>query len=111
MLVSLLVGFIDSGLCINVAWEVIANKEVITTPKSRVPFEGIQERSIVVGAKSTTPDKLLGFFKAWVWFELFIVLTKKLIIGHLTVRIISMKQQCYKFDLAFYRPANLILSA
>ena len=73
MFVSLLVGFINPGLCVNVAWEVIANKEVVTTPKSSVPFKGIQERSVVVGAESTTPDKLFGFFKAWVWLELFIL--------------------------------------
>jgi hypothetical protein len=68
--VILLVGFINPGLCINVAWEVIANKEIITTPKSRIPFKGIQEGLIVISTKRTTPYKLLGFFKTWVWFEL-----------------------------------------
>jgi hypothetical protein len=70
LLVFLLVGCIHPVLCIDVAWEVIANKEIVTTPKSRIPFKGIQERFIVIAAKSATPYKLLGFFKTWVWFEL-----------------------------------------
>lgn len=71
-LLSLLVGFINLGLCINIAWEIIANEEIITTTKSRISFKRIQEGSIVIGAKSTTPYKLLGFFKTWVWFELLV---------------------------------------
>jgi len=81
--VFLLVGCVHPVLCINVAWEVIANKEIITTPKSRIPFKGIQERFIVIAAKSATPYNLLGFFKTWVWFELSHCKKYKSIIAHL----------------------------
>lgn len=73
LLVFLLVGCINPVLCIYIAWEVVTNKEIITTTKSRIPFKGIQQWFIVVAAKSATPYKLLGFLKSWVWFELFVL--------------------------------------
>ena len=72
-LVFLLVGCIHPVLCIYIAWEVIPNKEIITTPESRIPFKGIQEGFVVVAAKSGTPYKLLGFLKTWVWLELLVL--------------------------------------
>lgn len=67
---DLLVSFINFGLSIHVAREVIPNQEVITTPITSVSLKRIKERTIVIGSKHSTFGKLLRLFKSRIWFEL-----------------------------------------
>jgi len=67
---DLLISFVNFGLSVHVAGEVIPNQEVITTSKTCVTLKRIKEWTIIVAPKHSTFDKLLCLFEPRIGFEL-----------------------------------------
>lgn len=67
---SLLVSFIYSFLCIHVAWEIMANKKIISTSITGVPFQRLKKWVVVIASKCSASYIHLGLFKPRIWFKL-----------------------------------------
>lgn len=65
-----MISLVNFFLALQVAREVLANKEIISTTIAFIPFQGPHQFFVIVRAKNTTSYICLYFFKPWIWYKL-----------------------------------------